>query len=427
MKNTQWTLAGYSASVEGETGNSAYGSDGIRIYERKDNVINSVFSRAWAEIHLDHIEHNVKEIAKRTGKLTEIMAVVKADAYGHGVAGTVPTLLESGASRLAVAVLDEAIQLREMGVKAPILVLGYTDPSRAGEIIKYGITQTVFRHDLAEALSKAAVELGKQVRVHVKIDTGMTRIGFMPGYSAVKEVAEISSLPGIVVEGMFSHFSSADEIDHQYTLLQYERFESIVQELYHIGISIPVKHIGNSATVIQYPNLALDMVRPGIILYGLYPSNEIARNLIYLKPAMEFKTKVILVKDVEKGDPVSYGRTFVTKRKSRIATLPVGYADGYSRLLSNRGRVLIHGEYAPIVGRICMDQCLVDVTDIPGEVRNGDEVVLIGKQGNNEITADEIADLMQTINYEVVCLIGKRIPRVYMKDGKVVNVVNYIR
>lgn len=398
----------------------------MTVNERKDKVNNSVFSRAWAEIHLDHIEHNVREIAKRIGKMTEIMAVVKADAYGHGVSGTVPALLKSGASRLAVATLDEAIQLRNMGMKVPVLVLGYTEPARAGEIINYGITQTVFSHDLAQALSEAAVKLGKQARIHVKIDTGMTRIGFMPGYGAVKEVVEISSLPGIVIEGIFSHFSTADETDREYTLLQYERFECIVQELNHIGIPIPVKHIGNSATVIQYPNLDLDMVRPGIILYGLYPSHDVDKSLISLKPAMEFKTRVVLVKDVEIGDPVSYGRTFVTKRKSRIATLPVGYADGYSRLLSNRGRVLIHGEYAPVIGRICMDQCLVDVTDIPGEVMTGDEAVLIGRQGNREITADEIAELMQTINYEVVCLIGKRIPRVYMKEGKVVNVVNYI-
>jgi len=388
--------------------------------------LNGNFYRAWAEINLDNIAHNVREVSKRVGKMTEIMAVVKADAYGHGVFETVPTLLENGASRLAVSMLDEAIQLREFGVKVPILVLGYTEPSRAEDIIKYNITQTVFSHELAEALSDAAVKMGKQARIHIKIDTGMTRVGFKPGYGAVKDVVRISELPGIIIEGLFSHFASADETDREYTMLQFERFESIIQELNRIGVLIPVKHIANSAAVIQYPNLHLNMVRPGIILYGLYPSDEVDRSSIDIRPGMELKARVVLVKEVEEGTPVSYGRTFVTKRKSRIATLPIGYADGYSRLLSNRGRVLIHGQYAPIVGNICMDQCMVDVTDIDGEVKTGDEAVIFGVQGKNEITVDEIAKLCNTINYEVVSLIGKRIPRVYFKGGKVVNVVNYL-
>ena len=388
--------------------------------------MNGNFYRAWAEINLDNIAHNVREVSKRVGKMTEIMAVVKADAYGHGVFETVPTLLENGASRLAVSMLDEAIQLREFGVKVPILVLGYTEPSRAEDIIKYNITQTVFSHELAEALSDAAVKMGKQARIHIKIDTGMTRVGFKPGYGAVKDVVRISELPGIIIEGLFSHFASADETDREYTMLQFERFESIIQELNRIGVLIPVKHIANSAAVIQYPNLHLNMVRPGIILYGLYPSDEVDRSSIDIRPGMELKARVVLVKEVEEGTPVSYGRTFVTKRKSRIATLPIGYADGYSRLLSNRGRVLIHGQYAPIVGNICMDQCMVDVTDIDGEVKTGDEAVIFGVQGKNEITVDEIAKLCNTINYEVVSLIGKRIPRVYFKGGKVVNVVNYL-
>jgi len=388
--------------------------------------LNGNFYRAWAEINLDNIAHNVREVSKRVGKMTEIMAVVKADAYGHGVFETVPTLLENGASRLAVSMLDEAIQLREFGVKVPILVLGYTEPSRAEDIIKYNITQTVFSHELAEALSDAAVKMGKQARIHIKIDTGMTRVGFKPGYGAVKDVVRISELPGIIIEGLFSHFASADETDREYTMLQFERFESIIQELNRIGVLIPVKHIANSAAVIQYPNLHLNMVRPGIILYGLYPSDEVDRSSIDIRPGMELKARAVLVKEVEEGTPVSYGRTFVTKRKSRIATLPIGYADGYSRLLSNRGRVLIHGQYAPIVGNICMDQCMVDVTDIDEEVKTGDEAVIFGVQGKNEITVDEIAKLCNTINYEVVSLIGKRIPRVYFKGGKVVNVVNYL-
>jgi len=383
-------------------------------------------NRAWAEINLDNIAYNVRQIKRRIGKMTEIMAVVKADAYGHGVIETVPTLLENGVSRLAVSMLDEAIQLRELGIKVPILVLSYTDPVRAEEIIRYNITQTVFSHDLPRALSKAAVKMGKEARIHIKIDTGMTRVGFKPGYEAVKDVVQISSLPGIVIEGLFSHFSSADEDDPGYTMMQYERFESIVNELNRIGIIIPVKHISNSAAILQYPNLDLQMVRPGIILYGLYPSEQLKKTAIDLKPAMELKANVILVKDVEANVPVSYGRTYVTKRKTTIATLPIGYADGYSRLLSNRGRVLINGEYAPVIGNICMDQCMVDVTDIKQSVKTGDEAVLIGSQGGKSITADEIANLTNTINYEVVCLIGKRIPRVYIKNGEVVKVVNYL-
>lgn len=388
--------------------------------------MNSKMNRAWAEINLDNIAYNVRQIKRRIGKMTEIMAVVKADAYGHGVIETVPTLLENGVSRLAVSMLDEAIQLRELGIKVPILVLSYTDPVRAEEIIRYNITQTVFSHDLPRALSKAAVKMGKEARIHIKIDTGMTRVGFKPGYEAVKDVVQISSLPGIVIEGLFSHFSSADEDDPGYTMMQYERFESIVNELNRIGIIIPVKHISNSAAIMQYPNLDLQMVRPGIILYGLYPSEQLKKTAIDLKPAMELKANVILVKDVEANVPVSYGRTYVTKRKTTIATLPIGYADGYSRLLSNRGRVLINGEYAPVIGNICMDQCMVDVTDIKQPVKTGDEAVLIGSQGGKSITADEIANLTNTINYEVVCLIGKRIPRVYIKNGEVVKVVNYL-
>lgn len=388
--------------------------------------MNRKMNRAWAEINLDNIAYNVRQVKRRIGKMTEMMAVVKADAYGHGVIETVPTLLENGVSRLAVSMLDEAIQLRELGIKVPILVLSYTDPVRAEEIIEYNITQTVFSHDLPRALSKAAVKMGREARIHIKIDTGMTRVGFKPGYGAVKDVIEINSLPGIVIEGLFSHFSSADEEDPGFTMMQYERFESIVNELNRIGIIIPVKHIANSAAVMRYPNLDLDMVRPGIILYGLYPSAEMKKTAIDLKPAMELKANVVLVKDVEANVPVSYGRTYVTNKETTIATLPIGYADGYSRLLSNRGRVLINGEYSPIIGNVCMDQCMVDVTGINHAVKTGDEAVLIGSQGGRTITADEIADLTGTINYEVVCLIGKRIPRVYIKGGEVVKVVNYL-
>jgi len=383
-------------------------------------------NRAWAEINLDNIAHNVREIRRITNKRSEIMGVVKADAYGHGVMGVVKTLLDNGVTRLAVSMLDEAIQLRNYGIDVPILVLSYTDPVRAEEIVLNNVTQTVFSHDLARALSDAAVKLNRNVKIHIKIDTGMTRVGFMPGYSAVKNVVEISKLPGIIIEGLFTHFASADEKDRSYTNMQFERFMSICNELGRIGVHIPVKHVCNSAGVMEYPEMHLDMVRPGIIMYGLYPSDEVDKTKIDLKPAMTLKANVVLVKDVEKDTCISYGRIFKTSRESRIATIPIGYADGYTRLLSNKGRILINGEYSPVVGRICMDQCMVDVTDLKSEVRVGDEAVIFGKQGENEITVEEVAANMGTINYEVICIIGKRIPRVYIKDGKIYDVLNYL-
>lgn len=383
-------------------------------------------NRAWAEIDLDAIAHNVREIRRITSKRAEIMGAVKADAYGHGVMETVRTMLDNGVTRLAVSMLDEAIQLRKLGIKVPILILSYTDPARAEEIILNEVTQTVFSHDLAKALSEAAVRLNRNVKIHVKVDTGMTRVGFMPGYSAVKNLLEISRLPHIIIEGLFSHFASADERDKSYTFMQFEKFMSICSELGRVGIHVPVKHVCNSAGIIEFPEMHLDMVRPGIILYGLYPSNQIDTRKMDLKPAMTLKANVILVKDVEENTCISYGRTYKTSCKSRIATIPIGYADGYTRLLSNKGRVLIHGRTAPIVGRICMDQCMIDVTDLDVEVRTGDEVVLFGRQGDASISVEEVAADIGTINYEVVCIIGKRIPRVYLKDGKICNVLNYL-
>ncbi len=387
-----------------------------------DRLVN----RAWAEIDLDCIAGNVAEVRRIAGPRTEIMAVVKADAYGHGVADTVQTLLDAGVSRLAVSMLDEALQLRQCGVDSPILVLGYTDPKRAADVLHGNITQTVFSHDLAAALSVAAHAEGRTVRVHVKIDTGMSRVGFMPGYSAVKDVVAISRLPGIVIEGIFTHFSVADEPDPQFTDHQFELFESILSELNRIGVMIPLRHADNSAGLLAHPLTILDMVRPGIILYGLLPAPGIRTGGIVLRPAMSLKAHVILLKEIAAGTPVSYGRKWVAERPSCIATIPVGYADGYSRLFSNRARVLVNGQYAPIVGTVCMDQCMVDVTDVTGEVKTGDEVVLFGEQGGCQIAVEELAEIAGTIPYEIVCLIGKRIPRVYKRNGEIVQIRNYL-
>lgn len=383
-------------------------------------------NRAWAEINLDNIAHNVREIRRITNKNAEIMGVVKADAYGHGVLEVARTILENGVTRLAVSMLDEAIQLRKHGINVPIFILGYTDPIRAKEIIEYDVTQSVFSHELAKALSDEAVRQGRKVKIHIKIDTGMSRIGFLPGYSAVKNVVEISRLPNIIIEGLFTHFATADEKNREFTLLQFERFMSICNELQRIGVHIPVKHCANSGGIIEYPEMHLDMVRPGIIQYGLYPSDEVDKSKIHLKPAMSLKANIIMVKEVEKGTSISYGRIFTTTRTSRIATIPIGYADGYTRMLSNKGKVLIHGQFAPIVGRICMDQCMVDVTDLTEDVEVGDEVVLIGKQGDNSISVEDVASTIGMINYELVCIVGKRIPRAFVKDGKISKILNYL-
>lgn len=384
------------------------------------------FNRAWAEVNLDNIAHNVKEIRRITDKKAEIMGVVKADAYGHGVMEVARTLIESGVTRLAVSMLDEAIQLRQNGIDVPILILSYTNPTRAEEIILNDVTQTVFSHDLAEALSEAAVRLDKNIKIHIKIDSGMTRVGFMPGYSAVKNVVRISKLPKIIIEGLFTHFASADENDRSYTNMQFERFMSIVSELNRIGVYIPVKHVCNSAGIIEYPEMHLNMVRPGIVLYGMYPSEEVHKDRVDLRPAMTLKANIILVKEVEADTCISYGRIFKTQRKSKIATLPIGYADGYTRLLTSKGKVLVNGQSVPIVGKICMDQCMIDVTEVQGDVNVGDEAVLFGSQNENEIKIEDLAEKIGTINYEIACIIGKRIPRVYWKDGKLYNVLNYL-
>ena len=381
-------------------------------------------SRAWAEIDLDAIAHNVKEIRRITNPHAEVMGVVKADAYGHGVREVANTLLANGVTRLAVSMVDEAIELRQDGITVPLLVLGYTDPCRADDIIDYDITQTVFTHELARALSERAVERNVKIKVHVKIDTGMGRVGFLPGYSAVKDVMEINRLPGLVIEGMFTHFAVADEDGEQdaYTLQQFELFNNISTELSRVGIHIPLRHVANSAAIIRFPQMHLDMVRAGIILYGLHPSGVTDTGKIDLRPAMGFKARVTNLKTLEPGSSVSYGRTYKTEEKCRIATVSIGYADGYLRAFSNRADMVIGGERCPVRGRVCMDQSMVDVSHMKGPVSVGDEVELFG----SHLSVNELAALADTINYELICLIGKRVPRVYYKDGRIYNILNFI-
>jgi len=379
----------------------------------------------WAEINLDNVRHNIMEIRRVISPSVKLCAVVKANAYGHGAVEVAREALACGASYLSVAFLDEAIELRENGITSPVLILGFTPENQFDKIIEHNITQTIYNVESAKALSDCAIKLGKKAKVHIKIDTGMSRIGFCPEVCYKDEFKKLFSLPGLEIEGIFTHFSRADERDRSWTNEQFRLFSEVLNFIEKSGYNIPLKHAANSAGIIEYPETHLDMVRPGIILYGLYPSDEVSKNLINLKPVMSFKTRVSNVKVLPKGKAISYGGAFVTQRESIIATLPVGYADGFSRLLSSKAQVLIKGKRAPIVGRICMDQCMVDVTDIQPLVSIGDEVVLIGESGNDRISTEEITNLIGTINYEVVCGISKRVPRVYISGGKILKVKSY--
>ena len=294
----------------------------------------------WAEINLDNLEHNIKEVKRNINKNTLIMAVVKANAYGHGAVEVSKVFLENGGDRLAVATLSEAIELRLNEIDAPILILGYTPKSQYSQILKYNLIPTIYDYEFAKALSEEATKLGVVGKIHIKIDSGLGRIGFLPSDETISEIIKISKLPNIEIEGIFTHFAKADEMDKIYTRLQYNRFIDIVNKLEDKGVYIPIKHVSNSAAIINMPEYNLNMVRAGIMLYGLYPSNKFNKNNIKLKPAMTLKAKISNIKEVSEGTGISYGQIFVTKRKSKIATIPIGYADGLTRLLTLKGRPL---------------------------------------------------------------------------------------
>lgn len=374
------------------------------------------YYRVHAVIDLDAICHNIKEVKRIVGPDVKVMPVIKADGYGHGSVPVAKALNEIGVDAFAVAIIEEGITLRNNGIRQPILILGYTSEYQYSSLIQYEIEPTVFCYEMAESLSKIAQALGKDAKVHIKVDTGMNRIGFQPTEESAEIIEKIAYLPNIKIQGIFTHFACADEADKTSAVKQKNKFDGFVKKLSDRGIEIPVKHVSNSAAIIDLRTYQLDMVRSGIITYGLYPSKEVSRKVLDLKPAMTLKTHIVHVKEVEAGEGISYNHTYVTDKKTKIATIPVGYADGYPRLLSSRGRVLIRGQYAPIIGRICMDQFMVDVTEIEG-VSVMDEVTLVGKDGNCEITVEEVAELAGTINYEFICGIGKRVPRVYTSGG----------
>ena len=378
----------------------------------------------WAEIDLNNLEHNMKEISKLC-KGKEIIAVLKADAYGHGALDVASTLIKGGATKLGVAVITEALELRDSGIDVPIVILGYTPLSFAKKLIINDIEQTVYTYECAAELSKEAQSLNKRVKIHVAVDTGMGRIGFLPTEQGINEIEALSKLPNVDIEAIFTHFATADEADKSYTLEQVEKFNWFCDTLEKRGVNVGKKHIANSAAIIDMPNFYFDGVRPGILLYGYYPSYEVNREKLDLKRVLTLKANISYVKTLPKGEYISYGRRFHTERESIIATIPIGYADGYSRQMLNKAKVIINGKAAPVVGSICMDQCMVDVTDI-GQVKEGDEVILLGEENGVKFDAEDMAEIIGTISYEVICMISKRVPRVYIRDGEIVKVRNYV-
>ncbi|MDR6124710.1 alanine racemase [Bacillus sp. SLBN-46] len=367
----------------------------------------------WAEVSLDHIQANVIQFRQFIQQQSKLMAVVKADGYGHGAVEVAKAAILAGADYLGVALLDEAIQLREAGIVTPILILGYTPPRSVKEAIQYNITLTVFDDEVLDKIIFQSAQLGKTAYVHLKIDTGMSRIGVTSSEEALLLAEKVMTAEFVYLEGIFTHFSNADNEDPTYTYKQLQKFESILAYLDSKQIPIPIKHCCNSAATMNFPEMHMDMVRIGIALYGLYPDKTLKSHPIQLKQAMSLKTRIAALKNVKVSQPISYGCTWSPEKDSKIATLPIGYADGLSRLLSNKGKVLIRDQHAKITGRVCMDQTMIDITGIEN-CTVSDEVTIFGNSHSSFQSIDQLAEWMGTINYEVVCLIGKRVPRVYL-------------
>lgn len=387
----------------------------------------AIYRPTLAEINLDHLRANYNAFREALPDHMKLLACVKANAYGHGAVEVARELQQLGAAYLSVAFLDEALELRQGGISGPILVLGYTPPEAVEIAYEYDVTITLFSSEVLQAIKALPVKPEKPLKVHIKIDSGMGRLGLLPGEDAISFIEEALSLPQVVVEGMFTHFARADEENKDYTLGQYRRFQGVADALRDKGYHIPIIHTGNSAAAIDTPELSYNMVRVGIGLYGLYPSDEVNRKTVSLRPVMTLKTKLVYVKNLPPHSGISYGTKYVTKQEERIGTLPIGYADGFSRMLSGKAEVLIRGRRVPVVGNICMDQCMVSLKSFAEEaeqIKAGEEVVLIGQQSGECITADELAAKLGTIHYEVVCMIAHRVPRLYIRDDIPVKTVN---
>ena len=383
---------------------------------------------AWLEVDLDCLAWNMRQVKAAAGAGVRICASVKSNAYGHGCAAVAGVLLENGADRLSVAILDEALELRRLGIVAPVLILGALEYARARDVAVHGFAQTISSIDEARALSEASKAPGTRAAVHIKIDTGMGRLGFQYDDPDIYEkILASCALPGLYAEGIFTHFAASDEADAAFTHLQLRRFTRACEVLSGMGRTFAIRHCSNSAAISGFPEASLDMVRPGIALYGGAGGPEGPHHAdMRLRRVLSLRATITLVKRVKAGDPVGYGRRFIAQRDAIIATIPIGYADGYSRGLScGKGAALINGRRAPIAGTVCMDQCMADVTDA-GRVNAGDEAVLYGRQGGGEITLEEVSRTLDTIPYELMCAISRRVPRVYIKNGKPAGAVNYL-
>lgn len=381
------------------------------------------YNRIYARVDLDCIIKNMKAMAKKLPGNTKLISVVKTDGYGHG-AVPVAKAVEGLVWGYATATLEEAALLKTHGIEKPVLILGTVHEQQMEAVINYGIRPTVFELEKAKKLSDLAVQKGKKVLVHIAIDTGMSRIGYLPGEKAANEIAEINSLPGIGIEGLFTHFSRADEADKEVTKAQYQAYHDFAEALEAKGIHIPLKHCSNSAAILDLEDMGMDAVRAGIAMYGIYPSDEVNKKRTPLQPAMEIYSFITYIKEIGEGVPVSYGGSFVAEKPMRIATVGAGYGDGYPRGLSGKGEVIIRGRRAPVLGRICMDQFMVDVTHIP-DAAEDDRVTLVGRDGEEFISMEELAEKSGGFRYEIPCLLGKRVPRVYMKGGTMIGKKDY--
>ena len=381
----------------------------------------------WVEINLDNLAHNIKEIKKHISPKTEIMAVIKADAYGHRALGIIDTLREVDIRKFAVAVLSEAIEIRKKYSDIQVMLLGYTPDANLGEVVDMGITPTIYSIRQAKLLNEIAKSKNKKVTIHINIDTGMHRVGLPTKYKTVEVIKEISELEFIYLEGIYTHFAAADDEDKWYTHKQVKEYNYIIDELEKVGVKIPVKHVSNSAAIIDLPELNYDMVRPGLIIYGHYPAEFQERERkIDLKPVMSLHSKIYHIRNLEKGESISYGLTYTVKRESRTGLIPIGYADGYFRGLSNKARVIIKGKnaVAKVAGRVCMDKFVVDITGL--DVNGGDEVILFGSDEFHTVSTEELANIVDTINYEVLCAISKRVPRVYKRNNRIVEIIDEV-
>ena len=383
-----------------------------------------MYSRVYAKIDLDAIHHNMEAMHALLKKDTKIFAVIKTDGYGHGA---VPIAKEIESLDYlfgyCTATVEEALILRNHGIKKPILILGYTFPEEYEDIVKNDLRPAVFTLEMAQELSDVAGRLGKDVYVHIKADTGMSRIGLQVNEESAKTVAKIAAMPHMIMEGIFTHFARADERDKTSAHHQMDAFNRMIELCKKEGVTFSYHHCSNSAGIVDMPEANMDIVRAGITLYGLWPSDEVEKEKVPLKPAMELISHVAHVKWLTEGKPVSYGGTYITTRPTKVATIPVGYGDGYPRSLSNKGYVLIHGQKAPIIGRVCMDQFMVDVTAIE-DVEFGDKVVIFGRDGKEFLSVDKLGELSGRFNYEFVCVLNKRIPREYIRHGEVVEQVD---